>query len=44
MYAPFCSIVPTLSAALLALCVTTTLIASTTSLPLTAATLSAYLV
>ena len=44
MYAPFRSIVPTLSAAFLALCVTTTLIASTASLSLTALAATAPLV
>ena len=43
MYAPICSIVPTLSAAMLALCVTTILIASAASLPLTVLSATAHL-
>ena len=43
MYSPFRTILPSLAAVVFALCVSTTLIASATSMPLTAMSATAYL-
>lgn len=43
MYSPFRSILPSIAAVVFALCVSTTLIASATSMPLTPMSATAYL-